>query len=1008
MLQRLLFFIFYVFFTNSICFAQNFLFNQLTIYNGLLSNNIRTVWQDKNGYLWIGLNNGLQRFDGYRFTTVLTTRTDQIINDKDGNVWIRSGKEIGLFNIQTFKFTAVKYEQSETISNYNKIWLRQTQDGSVFVVLVGKNVQFYAHKNQSFSTKNNPLTIADSIKVVDLVDDKTHNRFWIIGSNSFGYWDKAKHQYITTSNNTQQDNIIAYHAHSSLNNTKFFIDEKNNYLLYQPNKFNGKFKYFLRNRTSSKAPLAQPQLDINSKYFEIYNGKKLSNEAFAVYGLNYLNIRWGNQFYNFSSPHFSLQGIQFNSVQDVYQDKEGFIWVATDNGLYYTSAKLRNNEHVSIEQGTERRTISSFLQTTDNAIWINTWGGGVFEWKDNKLEQNIALQNVYKKDSATKLAWSICEIKKNNLLIGCNDGKLVQFDKAINKATVYHLPIFENSAIWQLVKDKDNCIWAGLQNGKIFKLKDNDGVINNNNFQQIFSLGGPIYKMAIVNTNFLWVAVTGKGLYVIDLRSEKIIKEIDANNSRNALLANIRDVFQFNDSTVLLGGERLGKVNTKTYEVNYNFPFSTGILGAIFTIQKDKKNNCWLGTASGIYKLNLQSGKLNHYNQENGLITVHNNSYVPERSYALPNGRLIFGGNQHFVMFNPEDFNNQPQPPDVTITGFKINNHYLAQDSVNKLKQIELPYNQGLLSLEFAAISFLQKGQLTYEYKLEGLNNHWIELTNPETINYNFLPNGHYKFLVRAKNETGIYSKNITSVPIFIRPPFWKTAWFYLVVVLLLGGVLYFLYRQKIKRILQIERLRSKLARDLHDDMGSTLSTINILSNVLLKQPSNNESLNKEYMGKISKSTTQMMEAMDDIVWSINPANDDMARVVARMKETAGVLLDPLQINYEFNIDASVNNIKISVDKKRDLFLIFKEALNNAIKYAECSKIIVSFKENKKILEMMVWDDGKGMELTNSKSIFRGNGLGNMKNRAENMNATLSVNSEKGKGVQIMLRMPIA
>ena len=329
-------------------------------------------------------------------------------------------------------------------------------------------------------------------------------------------------------------------------------------------------------------------------------------------------------------------------------------------------------------------------------------------------------------------------------------------------------------------------------------------------------------------------------------------------------------------------------------------------------------------------------------------------------------------------------------------------------DSLLHLDKIRFSYSDNSFRVEFAVLSFLQHDKFTYEYKLEGSKEDWITLKSPLPVNYNLLPHGNYRFLVRARNSEGLYSKNTTALSIYIAPPFWRTIWFYILVGLVVAAILFYLHKLRLQRLLHVERVRSRLARDLHDDMGSTLSTINILSNIALKQSPLEEKTSKEYMSTINNSTTQMMESMDDIVWSINPVNDSLVKVLARMKEVAGSVLEPNNIDYQFHTDNAVKELNFSMEWRRDIFLVFKEALNNIVKYSKARNVSVTLKKTGKSFQLSVEDDGIGFDMNARVSAIRGNGLKNMKKRAETINGQLEVESEQGKGTRVNLTVPLA
>ena len=300
--------------------------------------------------------------------------------------------------------------------------------------------------------------------------------------------------------------------------------------------------------------------------------------------------------------------------------------------------------------------------------------------------------------------------------------------------------------------------------------------------------------------------------------------------------------------------------------------------------------------------------------------------------------------------------------------------------------------------------------KLTYVYKLEGVDRDWIYVNLPQRVKYSLLPPGEYEFTVRVKNGEGIYSKNNTRLVIVVKPPFWKTYWFFLIVVLSIAGFLYYLHQMRLKRLLHVEQLRSKLARDLHDDMGSTLSTINILSSMALQQHNLDEKTSKNFMTRISESTSQMMESMDDIIWSINPLNDSMGKVLARMKQVAGTVLEAQGIEYGFEAEEMVKTLIFTMEWRREIFLIYKEAINNIVKYAQCTAVKVTLKKDNNSFVLVIQDDGVGFDANYKKETLptRGNGFINMHKRAQAMRGDLQICSAKNSGTQITLAIPLA
>lgn len=263
------------------------------------------------------------------------------------------------------------------------------------------------------------------------------------------------------------------------------------------------------------------------------------------------------------------------------------------------------------------------------------------------------------------------------------------------------------------------------------------------------------------------------------------------------------------------------------------------------------------------------------------------------------------------------------------------------------------------------------------------------------------LPPGPYRFEVRCENEEG-FSSRITPFAFVIRPVFYQTWWFLALVAIITGAVAYYFIRQRVLRLLAIERVRSRVARDLHDDMGSTLSTINILSSMAKTRLSQDPVKTSEYITKIGENSQRMMEAMDDIVWSIKPMNDSIQKIIARMREFAIGVLEAKDILVRIKVDEQVLNLTLDMETRRDFFLVFKEAINNAAKYAKCQVVDVHITAHRGRLLLSVKDNGIGFDTSTAD----GNGLGNMQKRAENMKGRVQIRTKPGAGTEVLLNIP--
>jgi signal transduction histidine kinase/Tfp pilus assembly protein PilF len=219
---------------------------------------------------------------------------------------------------------------------------------------------------------------------------------------------------------------------------------------------------------------------------------------------------------------------------------------------------------------------------------------------------------------------------------------------------------------------------------------------------------------------------------------------------------------------------------------------------------------------------------------------------------------------------------------------------------------------------------------------------------------------------------------------------------------IIIGILLINRYRlnNRAQRAIELERMRNNIARDLHDDIGSTLSSINIISQLALQEQNGNAT----HFQRIAQQSSGMMESMSDIVWSINPHNDSMEQVISKMKEFASEILDPLDVSYSFTGEENLVSVSLDASLRKNLFLIFKEAINNAAKYSGANSIRIDFKKQAKMLHLTIADNGKGFDVTNDSS---GNGLRNMKERAKNILGSLSIKSSAETGTEVSLVLPI-
>jgi two-component sensor histidine kinase len=506
----------------------------------------------------------------------------------------------------------------------------------------------------------------------------------------------------------------------------------------------------------------------------------------------------------------------------------------------------------------------------------------------------------------------------------------------------------------------------------------------------------------------LWITTAGKGVVVLD-KSGKAVRTFNAHSGTGkSLLSDLaREVAQINDSAYLVTGDHnfniinfyTGKIDQIT--TNDALPNNT-----IYTMQADRSNRIWMSTNDGIIRYDHSKNEFKTYDEKDGLITVSNNNDLMYRSCALQDGRLVFAGGGRYIIFHPDSIYVRHPPKDVTITDIRLFNEYLPVDSILKQDWLRLNYDQNTITINFTTLTYADNNKIRYYYKLEGgADNQWVLAGDSYSASFASLAPGSYIFKVGSMNSSGLLSPHETILRIFIAKPFWQTAWFFMLVLAAFVVPLYFIYRLRIKRYEAIQKLREKVARDLHDDVGSTLTSINILSEMSIQKVNGNSHEISDYLHRISNNSSQMMDAMDDIVWNIKPANDTMVKIIARMREYAATIFEPKEILYRFANEELVKNISLNMDVRRSLLLIFKEALNNIVKYAGAKMVSIEFKLVKDNLCLTIRDDGKGFDINTVKY---GNGIENMTKRASNFNGDLEIESKENVGTKVIITIPVS
>jgi signal transduction histidine kinase len=351
----------------------------------------------------------------------------------------------------------------------------------------------------------------------------------------------------------------------------------------------------------------------------------------------------------------------------------------------------------------------------------------------------------------------------------------------------------------------------------------------------------------------------------------------------------------------------------------------------------------------------------------------------------------------------------------VYLTSLRVFDRIVPlQQSLTSTRAIALPYDRNFLSFEFVALGYTASGKNRYRYMLEGLDETWIDAGNRRYTSYTNLDPGHYVLRICASNNDGAWNSRGVTMAIAIIPPYWRTWWFRLLALVGIAGILFLMYRYRVNKLVEIERIRTSIATDLHDDIGSTLTEIALFSDVGLREVKakpRSSTLTEEERTRLvtlfsdtGSTARTLIDAMNDIVWAIDPKNDSFEFLLLRMKMHATKMLEAKGINYDINIPPELASLRLPLGMRRRLFLIFKEAINNILRHARPSRVVLTMRREGRSLMMTIADDGTGFDPRNTT---RGNGLHNMEERARSIGGELAISSSRGLGTTITLHAPI-
>lgn len=967
--------------------------------HGINDNYVSDIVQDNRGVYWASGLNGLIMFDGkgtqrfklpfYKDKILQSNILSTLFFENDSTLWISNTQGVCRFNIYRHQFRPIPIKKDYTSQTLNFSVIIRDSEGQIWLSTRELGIMVYNPARDSIVRPESTI-IRDLARVRNIVRLKSGKMVFCHYKGLLLYDPKTKE---TTAAETDKElRILSDTSARGTYSDLFFLNKATYISSRKPGKpFFSVFAF-----SQEKGAQALPfNSSFGFRFFKDYtNNLWIYND-----GINLIENKTGKSY------KISIEKSEgFSQCYTIYEDLAKNLWFCTNNGLY-----VLESEQVILENKSEQKEgkhvshIYTDLSFFNNELWLATYGEGIeIHDSDLKFRKNTDLGKLSKDPDFNNTGLLYVRKKKAEMWVGGILGKLAIYDGKTGKFRFHHDTIFHDQRIAAIQEDVSGQVYIGTNSGRIVKYND-----TTNRFAIVYNERSTredpidyISGLSFRGKDKIFVSSLFNGLYRLDLITGSIKSyKLDPEN-QNTIKSN--DLYSMTD----LGprGIYFGSSNgllkfmpeTETFEA---FTPSDGApFTEVYSVCAYENEELLCTTSDGLYVVDMDKRNARRVGSNSPVEQIN----FSEAIYSPKTKTILLGSDDYFYTlyykkrpftFIPKSFIFDLRTTDTT--------YYFSNTLPAAVK---LRRNQNSFTLHFGSAGYKHSEDLDYYYQIEELSENWIYLANSDELNMNNLKGGTYTFRLKTVNKESKKTVEELVLPIIIKKAFYETLWFYLAIAIAVSALFYTVYRIRLNKLLAVEKVRLKLSGDLHDDIGSTLSTINILSSIAEKKVQQDPETTRAYLRKIALNSQDIMENMSDIVWSINPANDSMQKVISKMREFANTLFEPKGIKFGLQVAEELNNIELRMEYRRDLYLVYKESLNNAAKYADCTSVTVKMFIANKHLVLCISDNGKGFDPGQESN---GNGLASIQRRAGAMQAALKINSAPGKGTVVQLDMPL-
>jgi ligand-binding sensor domain-containing protein/signal transduction histidine kinase len=972
--------------------SDSFIIKHWQTDEGLPQNSVTSILQDQTGYLWLGTLNGLVRFDGDRLTVfdenntpgLNSSRIVSLFEDRAGHLWVGT-ETAGIARIKDGKVTTYEIGQGVT----GKCLAAACQDAAGAVWLYTRDGQLWRQANEKFTVFSFGLdrpgayraAVAETGGPVWIATDA---RLSAIGPNASP--GPLEHQ-------VQQD--------ARLTRLDFLAPSRSGgYWRLADNRIQ---KWRSGAVERDLGPYPWPRFLVAAACEDEQGNLVLGTLGTGIlwYQTNGVPIQVAKK-----------DGLSHDIVLSLCFDREGNLWAGTDGGGL-NRIKRRTFALLDQRHGLPAPVIQSVCEDAQGGVWIGSNGGGLTYLKERQLrnygrEQGLLSLHVY----------SVFVDRSQRVWAGTWGGGLLwqiggRFERVPGAERL-------NPVVLAIHQDRLGSLWFGTQGG-LARWQEGEWQL----FTHAEGLpGNEVRAIAEDWEGSLWLGTVGGGLARFRDGQFNCFRKSDGlpSDDLSSLLVDSEGVLWIGTYGGGLGCLREGKFT--------RFTMREGLASnSIGPLLDDGQGCLWLCSNVGLMRLrkaDLQelarspraAVHCRVYARPDGLPTRECTLGSQPGAARTQDGRLWFPTTKGLVAVHPTQLRDNPHPPPVVIESALLD----GQDQKTNLLQtgisraLQVPPGTERLEIRYTALCLSAPDRARFRYRLEGYETSWIEAGAGRSAHYSRIAPGDYRFGVIACNEDGVWSKVGRGLAITVAPPFWRTWWFLsLAAVVSLGAVaftVYFLSTQRLQRQLEharqkeaLEKERTRIARDIHDQLGASVTQITFLSE-LAQSDKDTPAEVEAHARQISHTARSVTRTLDEIVWAVNPANDTLEGLLTYVSKYAQEYLSAAGLRCRLEAPAELPALPVPPDVRHHTFLAFKEAVTNVVRHAGATAVWVRLRLEPAAFILEVQDNGRGIADLNHPAVQARNGLRNMRKRLEEINGQFFLGPAPETGALVRLTVP--